>query len=280
MDTSICYNGEFFPESELILTSANRAFRYGDGLFETIRMQDGHLFFIDDHFERIIAGMFALGLDTTLFNPLQICQEILVLCDRKELRNARIRLAVFRNDGGAYCPVSDTCSYLITADPLSEPVYQLNEKGLRLGLYTEIRKPINALSGIKTANSLIYVLAARFAREQNWDDAILLNEHGRVCEATSSNLFIVLPDKRILTPPATEGILPGVLRKNLLSWLRANGYQIEEAILLTEDFYRAEEVFITNVIHGIRWAISFRERRFFSRVARELTVALNQKVAV
>jgi branched-chain amino acid aminotransferase len=147
-------------------------------------------------------------------------------------------------------------------------------------LYSEIRKPVNSLSGIKSSNALLYVLAARYARDNSWDDAVLLNEYGRICEATASNIFLVLPDKRILTPPVAEGILPGVMRKNLLRWLRENGHQVEEAILLTDDFYRADEVFLSNSIQGISWVIGFRERRYFSSFSRSLVDALNTRVSV
>jgi branched-chain amino acid aminotransferase len=276
----ICFNGSIVPANSWIMGPANRSFRYGDGVFESIRMQHGQLFFVDDHFERLVAGMYTLGLDTTFLNPLQLCAEMLELCSQSGFSTARIRLTVFRNEGGNYRPATDQCSYLITAEPLTDSIYTINEKGLRLGLYSEIRKPVNSLSGIKSSNALLYVLAARYARDNDWDDAVMLNEHGRICEATSSNLFLVLPDKRILTPPVSEGILPGVMRKNLLRWFRENGYQAEEVILLTDDFYRAEEVFLCNTIQGIRWVIGFRERRYFSSFARSVVSALNTKVSV
>jgi len=280
MERLICHNGIFIPEAKAPISVANRSFRYGDGLFETIRMQEGQLFFIDDHFERLIAGMFVLGLDTTRFNPLEICRDMLELSARMNLKSARIRLIVYRNEGGAYCPSTDSCSYIITSEPLADEVFIVNEKGWKMGLYSEIRKPVNSLSGIKSASSLIYVLAARFARENNFDECLLLNEHGRICEATSSNIFLVLPGKKILTPAISEGILPGVMRKNLISWMREQGVEVEEGMVMTEDLYRAEEVFMTNSAYGVRWGISFRERRYYSNTARWLTEALNSSVAV
>ena len=142
-------------------------------------------------------------------------------------------------------------------------------------MYSEIRKPVNALAGIKSANALLYVLAARYARDNNWDEALILNEHGRICEANSSNVFLVLPDKRVLTPPVSEGILPGVMRKNMINWLKENSYQVDEAILLTEDFYRAEEVFLTNAVTGLRWVLAFREKRYFGTFTKKLVDQLN-----
>lgn len=272
MSSIICYNGQFLEKRDWNMGTENRSFLYGDGLFESIRFQDGSLIYIDDHLERLVSGMFTLGLDTTFFNPLQICDLMLELCKQNELIDARIRLTVFRDAGGFYKPSSDNCSYLITTEVIN-PALIKSEKGVRLGLYSEIRKPINSLSGIKSSNGLLYVLAARYARENNWDDSIILNEHGRICESSNSNIFLVLPNKRILTPPISEGILPGVMRKNLIKWLRENEYQVDEAIVLTDDFYRAEEVFLSNAIQGVRWVIAFKERRYFSNVSRSIMEA-------
>jgi branched-subunit amino acid aminotransferase/4-amino-4-deoxychorismate lyase len=270
MNNLISYDGVIMDESSLRYGASNRSFRYGDGVFETMRYEEGELFFIDDHFERLISGMYALGLDTTMLNPLQICEDIQTLCANKSCSSARIRLSVYRKEGGAYCPDTDQFHIIITAEEIADGGYTFNQKGLRIGLYSEIRKPVNTLSGVKSANALIYVLASRHARDNSWDDALLLNENGRICEACSSNVFIVLPDKRILTPPVTEGILPGVMRKNLISWLNDNGKVVEEVILLPDDFYRAEEVFLTNVISGVRWVLAFREKRFFSTYTKKL----------
>ena len=275
MSSIICFNGQFLEKNVWNMGPENRSFLYGDGLFESVRFQNGTLNYIDDHLERLVSGMFTLGLDTTFFNPLQICDLMLELCKQNELVDARIRLTVFRDAGGFYKPLSDNCSYLITAEAINPFLISKNDKGVRLGLYSEIRKPINSLSGIKSSNGLLYVLAARYARENNWDDSIILNEHGRICESSNSNLFLVLPNKRILTPPISEGILPGVMRKNLIKWLRENEYQVDEAIVLTDDFYRAEEVFLSNAIQGVRWVIAFKERRYFSNVSRNIMEAFS-----
>lgn len=242
MSSIICFNGQFLERDAWNMGPENRSFLYGDGLFESVRFQDGTLIYIDDKSGAFSKRHVHSRARYNVFNPLQICDLMLELCKQNELVDARIRLTVFRDAGGFYKPSSDNCSYLITAEAIN-PVLIKNKKGARLGLYSEIRKPINSLSGIKSSNGLLYVLAARYARENNWDDSIILNEHGRICESSNSNIFLVLPNKRILTPPISEGILPGVMRKNLIKWLRENEYQVDEAIVLTDDFYRAEEVF-------------------------------------
>lgn len=271
----ISYNGVIIPQSQLRNGADNRSFCYGDAVFETMHYHRGEIFFVDDHFVRLVGGMYTLGLDTTLLNPLQICEDIKSLCEAKGFQAARVRLSVYRREGGAYMPETDQVHVIITANEISSGGYQLNQKGLRLGMYSEIRKPVNALAGIKSANALLYVLAARYARDNNWDEALILNEHGRICESNSSNVFLVLPDKRVLTPPVSEGILPGVMRKNMIQWLRENKYSVDEAILLTEDFYRAEEVFLSNAVTGLRWVLAFREKRYFGTFTKKLVDQLN-----
>jgi branched-chain amino acid aminotransferase len=271
----ICVNGHFLPIENAPLSLQNRSFKYGDALFETMRYQNGQILFVDAHFERLIAGMFVLGFETSFFDIEVVYQDCLRLLSDKNIESARIRLHVFRNDGGNYKPTTDHCSYIIEVEHLDANNFQLNEKGLHIGLYADIRKPINSLSGIKSANGLLYVLAARHAAIQNWSDALILNEQGRICECSSSNVFLILQDQSILTPALTEGCLAGVMRKNVIEMLKATGRNVTEGAVLIEDLYRAEEVFITNAIQGIRWCIAFREKRYYSRNSRALINELN-----
>jgi branched-chain amino acid aminotransferase len=266
----IWFDGAILPTGNIGKSEKSRAFLYGDSVFETMRFHTGDIYFVDDHFQRLIGGMYSIGLDTTLLNPMEIYDGIRRLTSELSLQHARVRMTVFRREGGFYMPESDRFHVLVTADELPDEGYRFNQKGLRLGLYSDIRKPVNALAGVKSGNALLYVLAARHARDQQWDDALLLNEHGRICEASSSNLFLVMPDKRVITPPQSEGILPGVFRKNLISWMQQNAFQIEEQVVLTDDLYKAGEVFLTNVTGGIRWVLAFREKRYYGSFSKQL----------
>ncbi|MEZ5173718.1 MAG: aminotransferase class IV [Bacteroidia bacterium] len=269
----VWFNGALVPPGNISKPATNRALLYGDSVFESMRFHAGDVYFVDDHFQRLIGGMYSIGLDTTLLNPMEIYDGIRQLCSELSYENARVRMTVFRREGGYYKPDSDRFHVLLTAEELPDDAYRHNQKGLRLGLFSDIRKPVNALAGVKSGNALLYVLAARHARDHQWDDALLLNEHGRICEASSSNLFLVMPDKRIVTPPLSEGILPGVFRRNLIAWMQQNHIQIEEQVVLSEDMFKAEEVFLTNVTGGIRWVIAFREKRYFAGYSKEILEA-------
>jgi branched-chain amino acid aminotransferase len=275
LDNIICLNGKFLPKEETGITPNNRSFKYGDALFETMRYQKGQILFVDAHFERLIAGMFVLGFETAFFDIEAVFHDCLKLVHDKGLLSARIRLHVFRNEGGSYKPTTDQCSYMIETEELNSDAFVVNEKGLHIGLYADIRKPINSLSGIKSANSLLYVLAARHAAIQNWSDSLILNEQGRICECSSSNIFLVMANQSILTPALTEGCLAGVMRKNLIEMLKVNGRKVIEGSVMVEDLYRAEEVFLTNTIQGIRWCIAFKEKRYYSRTSKVLIDQIN-----
>lgn len=278
LEELICVNGQFLHLDQHPLSVHNRSFKYGDGLFETMHYQKGQILFVDAHFERLVAGMFVLGFETSFFDIEAVYKDCLKLVQNKNFTSARIRLHVYRNDGGNYKPATDQCSYVIQAEKVEENSFFLNEKGYHIGLFSDIRKPINSLSGIKSANGLLYVLAARHADIQHWNDALILNEQGRICECSSSNIFLILPDKSILTPALTEGCLAGVMRKIVIELLQNSGRKVVEGAVLTEDFYRAEEVFLTNAIQGIRWCIAFREKRFYSIQTREILQQLQQYV--
>ncbi|MCC6769408.1 MAG: aminotransferase class IV [Bacteroidia bacterium] len=268
-DLYICLNGRFVQEQQ-VLSPDNRAFRYGDGLFETMRLRQGNLLWVHSHFERLLAGMFTLGIDSSLFNPVEISRQILELASLNQISNGRVRVAVFREEGGNYKPESDRFEYIITISPLPDENYRLNTKGLRLGLYTEIRKPANMLSTLKSSNALLYVMASRYARDHSFDEVLILNEQGRICEASSSNVFLIFPGGRIISPASSEGILPGVMRKNIIVRMKEAGFQVEETQVLPEDLYRAEEIFLTNAIQGFRWVLSYRERRYYKNQVQEI----------
>jgi branched-chain amino acid aminotransferase len=280
LTASIAYmNAEFIPLKELNFSYDNRSMQYGDGIFESIRFHQGVPLFVEDHMERLLAGMYALGFDFPLFDPVQLYHSMVKLGELNAITEGRLRLQVVRNTGGLYKPSVDSCSLFMTLESLDESLYSINDKGLRLGLFSEIRKPVNALSGIKSTSALLYVLGAREARQQNCDDALMLNEFGRICEATSGNLFLLMADGKVLTPSVSEGILPGVFRKRLIAKLREIGVEVEEGQVMHDDLYKASEVWLTNAIRGLRWVISWKERRYFGTQARRVAELLRAEAA-
>lgn len=259
-----------------ILTPTNRSFRYGDGLFETMKMVDGKILFFDHHIARLQKGMQVLKMEFPSPSPLGeslsrssgswgdgIKKEILLQAEKNNLQHsAKIRLQVYRNGvGEGYIPDNNEVGYVIETSTLADENYVLNQKGIRLGLYTDFKKPQNILSNLKTSNALYSVLAGIYAKEQQFDDCLLLNESGFVAEAISSNIFIV-KNKILYTPSLDQACLDGIMRKVIMEQARRNNIQVIEKPISIHEIQEADEVFLSNVIKGIVSVQSFMDIQY------------------
>ncbi|WP_448635651.1 aminotransferase class IV [Pedobacter panaciterrae] len=197
----ILHNDEFILKNQPIITADNRSFRYGDGLFESMRMSNGKLKFAELHADRLRAGMKALKMEgATLFDEYFLKQKTNELCKKNKLKdNVRFRLSVYRAGDGLYTPNSNKSGYVLEASALIESTYELNKKGLIVDVFDELTKPVDKLSNYKTCNSLVYVMAGLYKKQYNLDEAFILNQNGFLCESISSNIFVVY-DKQIYTP--------------------------------------------------------------------------------
>ncbi|SDZ99785.1 aminotransferase class IV [Pedobacter hartonius] len=272
----ILYNDEFVAVDEKILTVKNRAFRYGDGLFESMRMSGGKLKFAELHAGRLQAGMNALKMDGgILFDNYFLKQKTAELCKKNKLKdNVRFRLSVYRDADGLYTPDNNKSGYVLEASAMQETGYELNKKGLIINVYDEITKPVNKLSNYKTSNSLLFVMAGLYKKQHRLDEAFILNQNGFLCESISSNVFVVY-DKQIYTPALSEGCIAGVMRNVVMQTAKANGISIIEAQINPEVLKEAEEVFISNATSGIRWVMGYGKKRYFNEVTKSLSSLLN-----
>lgn len=270
----INFNGELLPSDSLLFPSNNRGFTYGDGLFETIRMVDGYVPLLNLHFERLTKGLIYLGFTLPkAFTVDHIRQEIKKLCTG----NQRIRLTVCRKTGGKYFPSNNEFDYIIECEPLNNQHFQLNTKGKQLVLFKEEYLPCTMLSNLKNCNALPYILASNFYHKTGFDDSILLNEHGRVAEASSSNLFIVKNDE-VFTPALTEGCIQGVMRTFVINHLKNQKTPIFETTLTVDQVADADEIWLTNSIQGIQWSTSFQNKEFGHKLATTISNAMNEAI--
>lgn len=278
VNSFILFNGEYLRHEESGISYKNRSFYYGDGLFETMHANGTEIQFFDDHIVRLKYGMEILKMEipASIKNGF-IKKEIIKLLHKNKLyQGVRIRLSVFRNDGGKYTPVTNTVSYLAETEFIENAFYELNQKGIILGTYHDIKKPVNLFSNLKTSNSLLYVMAGIYAKEKKIDDCIILNEKGFVTETISSNIFLI-QGNNILTPPLTDGPVAGIMRKQTLRIADSLKYRIHNEIPVTEEhLLSAEEVFITNSISGIKWVLAFKEKRYFNSTAKLFIDKLNE----
>ena len=274
----IILNGEILPETLPSLHHNNRAFCYGDALFETMHAFGTEIQFANDHFQRLFNGLQVLKMEfTDELLPQKILREITRLLNRDKLfGGVRIRLTVFRNTGGLFKPQTNSTSYLIETKALDFEHYELNQKGLSIDVFTELRKYYNAFSAFKTANSLVNVMAGIWAKEQNLDDCLITNEKGAIIESYHSNLFLI-KGNNIFTPAIEQGCIDGVMRNNIIKIASDTGMRIEQKIKLNEEaLVEADEIFLTNAIEGIRWVGAFKQRRYFNKTSKMLCFKLNE----
>lgn len=253
----------------------NRGLRYGDGLFETIKMIDSELVLEDDHFARLIKGMNSLQFDIPKhFYPEKIKEAISALAKKnRHQQAARVRLNVFRGDGGLYDAKSHIPNYLIQTWLLPEGKGEWNSNGLVMGLYEGAKKSCDLFSSIKHNNYLPYVMAALHAKKEKWNDAVLLNNHGRVCDSTIANIFLVKGEK-IYTPSVKEGGVAGVMRNKIIQELKATAWRVTETEISMEDLMSADELFLSNSIYNIRWVKNIGDKMYDNTITRKIFAAV------
>lgn len=276
MSNYILFNDEFFNADQAVLTASNRGFKFGDGLFESMRMCNGKLMFAEQHADRLKAGMKALKMEGyALLDEYFLRQKTAELQKKNKLgANARFRLSIYRDGEGLYTPQINKTGYLLEAKSLETSAYELNQKGLIVDVYDEITKPLNKLSNYKTSNAMVYVMAGLFQKQNRLDEAMILNQQGFLCESTSSNVFVVYQNQ-IYTPALTEGCIAGVMRTIVLKLAKTHNFTLVEAQISPEILKEAEEVFVTNASSGIRWVMGYGRKRYFNEVAKELSAKLN-----
>jgi branched-chain amino acid aminotransferase len=273
--TWFSYNGKIFKSDALITGPDNRGLRYGDGLFETMKMKQGQLILEDEHFARLWKGMQVLHFSIPkYFTPDLLQQEILNLANKNQhALNARVRITVFRGNGGLYDVVDNVPHYIIQTWPLPEHNGELNNNGLDLGIYTAVKKSCDILSNLKTNNYLPYVMAAWEAKKQKWNDVIILNTFGRICDASIANIFLI-KDEVICTPALSEGCVAGVMRKHVLQQLTTAGFTWAEKEITVEELLDADEVFLTNAIYNMRWVKAINEKKFTAATIQKIYSAI------
>jgi branched-chain amino acid aminotransferase len=262
----IYLNGKWLNESKANLSINNRSFRYGDGVFETIRLSNGQAPLWPYHWERLSSALQTLQFEVpSLFTTTYLQQQVLELARRNGHQQlARIRLTIFRGNGGLYDPENHFPNCLIQSWPLNEALQTLNTNGLVIGLYLNGFKAADGLANLKSNNYLLYAMAALHAKQQHWNDALVLNHRGTVADATIANLFAI-KDGTVITPPLSDGPVAGTMRRYLLKQLVASGFKIKEQSLSLEELLLVDEMFLTNAIYGIKWVQRLEEKTYSYR---------------
>ncbi|MDX8554746.1 aminotransferase class IV [Tenacibaculum sp. 1B UA] len=266
------FNGTLISDNEVQISTKNRAFKYGDAVFETIKVLNGKVVFVEDHYFRLMASMRMLRMKIPMEFTLEFLQEeiLKVVKELPKSSTYRVRLTVFRKDGGLYTPVTNEIDYIIEGAPLE----YTEKKVYRMDVFKDFYNYSGLLSTIKTTNRMLNTLAAVFAGENDLDNCILLNERKGVVETINGNIFII-KGAVIKTPALTEGCIKGIIRKKVIEIIEKHPeYTIEETTISPFEIQKADEVFITNAIVGIQSVTNYRKKEFSTEITNKIKSSL------
>ena len=275
----INFNGTIVSNDTSLLTQ-NRGFLFGDAVFETVKIVDSKILFLEDHYFRLMSSMRVIRMEIPMNFTMEYLEEqILALATAKNSAlSARARITVYRNDGGYYLPKNNTVSFLINVESIDNTMYSISIGEYVVDLYTDFYVTRQLLSSIKSTNKIINVTASIFANENGLDNCLLLNDSKNVIEALQGNIFM-LKGNTLITPPVSEGCLNGVMRRQVLALARKiENLEVVEEAISPFDLQKSDELFITNVIKGIQPITKYRKKDFATNLSMILVQKLNESI--
>ncbi|MBU7571390.1 MAG: aminotransferase class IV [Flavobacterium sp.] len=274
----INFNGTITDDADLL--AGNRAFLYGDSVFETVKILDGKVLFLEDHYFRLMSAMRIVRMEIPMNFTMEYFEEQILSTAASEnfSGSCRARISVYRKEGGFYLPKDNNVSFLITVLPLEDSVYRIEKDQYEVELYKDFIVTKHLLSTIKSSNRMINVTGSIFADENGYDNCLLINDEKNVIEALNGNLFMLMGNK-LVTPPISEGCLNGVMRKQILALAKKiETIEVEEAPISPFDLQKADELFITNVVRGIQPITKYRKKEYGMGLAKDLLLRLNAQI--
>ncbi|MDO4229389.1 MAG: aminotransferase class IV [Capnocytophaga sp.] len=274
----INHNGILLKSDEKIMQVENRAFKYGDAVFDTLKYTNQKLLFWEEHYLRLMAGMRILRMEIPISFTMEFIEnEILKLIKSNELENspARVRITIFRQNGGLYAPHSNEVDYIIETDKLTSPFYELNDAPYEVELFKDFYIQADLLANVKHTNKLVNIIGSIFAKENHYQNCILLNNNKNIASTLNGNLFLVTGNT-LKTPPLSDGCLNGITRKILLKTLsKIPDIEVIETSISPFELQKADELFITNSIVGIQPITKYRKKEYTNVMAKNLIGKLN-----
>jgi branched-chain amino acid aminotransferase len=268
-------NSKLLQNNTKVFNNLNRAFKYGDALFETIKVINLKIVFLEDHYFRLMASMRMLRMEIPLNFSLEFFEEeIIKTVSDSNFQNARVRITIYRKNGGLYLPKENSINYLIEVNELNTTPISNYE----IDIFKDYFISSGLLSTIKTTNKLTNVLASIYASENKLNNCILINEKKNVVEAINGNIFIV-SNNTIKTPPISDGCVKGIIRKKIIEIVNnSEKYNLEEVQISPFDLLKADEIFITNSIVEIQSVTKYKKNNLSTEVATEIAKELTKLV--
>jgi branched-subunit amino acid aminotransferase/4-amino-4-deoxychorismate lyase len=273
----VFHRGEYVNENQATITKDNRAFRFADGFFESLRVVNGRALYIENHFARIQVTLVALKLKPAEnFSLETLSNNIQGLLHRNRIeKGGRVRITFYRKSTGFYLPKADDLGYFIEAEAILDNEFALNTSGRMVDIFMDFKKDINKFSSFKTLNCQLYVMAAIHARDKGLDESLIQNNKLAIIESTSSNLFIV-SNGVLYTPTLEDGCIAGTMRMNVINIALENKIKVYECTLNPHNLLAADEMFLTNAVRGIEWVVAYRTKRYYNDMGKRMLTLLNE----
>jgi aminodeoxychorismate lyase len=251
MRVIVFLNGQFLPEEEAMISVFDRGFLYGDGIFETLRVNNGKPFLLDRHIGRLQHGMGTLHIGER-YNFGQLLQHATAVIAKNNCKNAVLRIHVTRGPGKrGYSPSGNFEPTVLMSIHEAPSIDPNTARPRKIITATQVLSDHDPMSTVKTTNKLPYILAKREAEVAGADDALLTNREGNVSEATSSNLFWI-NNSEIITTPLQSGCISGITRGMVLELAAAIGVPTHQLNAEPRDLYAVDGLFLTNSVSEIQ----------------------------
>ena len=267
-------------ENSAILIDANRGFLFGDSVFETIKVLDSKVLFLEDHYFRLMASMRICRMEIPMNFTMEYfeSQILNLIATFSDSNSYRVRFSVYRDSEGFYLPKSRNVQFIVAASSLNSDLYAIGKDSYEVELYKDFYVSKQLLSTLKTNNKMLQITGSIFADENGYDNCLVLNDEKNVVEALQSNLFMKTGNI-VVTPPVSDGCLNGIMRKQVLEILKkVEGIEVKEASISPFDLQKADELFLTNVISGIQPITKYRKKEYITEFASDVLKRLNAKI--
>ncbi|MCX2719807.1 aminotransferase class IV [Lentiprolixibacter aurantiacus] len=274
----INYQGNLISEEDPILNHNNRGLILGDALYEDIKAVNGELYFWEEHYLRLMSSMRILRMEIPMNFTMEFLEEqIKAVIQANDLGNqpAFVRILVFRKHGADLFQEDNEVAYLIASEKGDAPFYTISEQAYEVELYKDFYLNADMLSNLNSTNRLLSVTGGIYARENGYQDCLLINASKNVVQALDGNLFLVKGNE-VKTPPLKDGCRDGILRRKILEILqKTEDFKVFEASISPFELQKADELFITSIRKGIQPVTKYRKANFKTEVSRNLLGKLN-----
>lgn len=276
LSAMINFNGQLSSRESFRVSLNNRAFRFGDSLYEEIKIVGQTILFWESHYFRLMAGMRLLRMQIPVhFNMEFLETEILKTCANRKAEAQLIRLTICRKDNKNLLAKNQSVDFYIETSSETGAAYKPFNGKFEVGLYKDFYENTSLLSTIETSSNLIPILSKIFADENGLDECLILNANKNVIGAPVGNLFLT-KGHSILTPPAEDGCKKGILRNEIIKLIKKSvSYQLEETSISPFELQNADEMFLAHITFGIIPISKYRKKEYTRQTADYILENLN-----